>query len=129
MGLDMYLDGRKYIWQKYSEAECMEDGYPLKEKLLMLGYWRKHPNLHGFIVREFAEGQDNCEPILLSEDEMRKIIQAVKDKALPETTGFFFGKSDGSEDEETIEILEKAIAWAAVEEDGVTRYVEYCASW
>jgi hypothetical protein len=33
---------------------------------LEVGYWRKHAPLHNFIVRAFADGEDNCRPIDLS---------------------------------------------------------------
>lgn len=55
--------------------------------------------------------------------------EAIKAKSLPATSGFFFGQSDGSEDEESIKILEKAIAWLEHEEQGVYRSVYYEASW
>ena len=57
MGLDMYLEGRK---SRYDKQET-EDGFPLQTKVLELGYWRKHPNLHGYIVQEFADGVDECQ--------------------------------------------------------------------
>jgi hypothetical protein len=62
---------------------------------------------------------------------MRDIIQAIKEKRLPTTSGFFFGESDGSEDKESIEIFEKAIQWldSGEERAKVWRSVEYQASW
>ena len=132
MGLDMYLTGEKYLptnWDK-PEDNVTEDGFRLKSKELQLGYWRKHPNLHGYIVNTFAGGNDNpCQRIELSANSMRQIIEAVKNKDLPHTEGFFFGESDGSEDEETIEIFTKAIAWLETKEDNVWRSVFYTASW
>lgn len=89
MGLDMYL---------MDEATNTE-----------IGYWRKHPNLHGYIVNTFANGVDECQKIPLSEDDIKNIIQAVKTKSLPHTTGFFFGSSDGSEDKYTIDTFNKAL--------------------
>jgi hypothetical protein len=85
MGLDMYLVGNKSTSYK---AEVMEDGFPVMATQLKLGYWRKHPNLHGFIVQQFADGEDNCQEIYLSKDDLLKIIQAVKDDNLPYTEGF-----------------------------------------
>jgi hypothetical protein len=34
---------------------------------------------------------DECQPISLGADDIERIMQAVRDKALPHTTGFFFG--------------------------------------
>lgn len=110
MGLDMYLEGKTFNWQMDGKRP-MKDGFPVKGVTLELGYWRKHPDLHGYIVQNFADGVDDCKPIWLSADHIRQIIQAIKDKKLPKTEGFFFGESDGSEDAESIEIFEKALKW------------------
>jgi hypothetical protein len=131
MGLDMYLEGQKYFLKNWKEPEkdVVEDGYRVKRRVLELGYWRKHPDLHGYIVKAFADGVDECQEIDLGKDDLCEIINAVKEKRLPRTTGFFFGASDGSEDEETIEILTKAIAWLQSEPDDESRSVVYRASW
>ena len=131
MGLDMYLNGSKYLRQDFNNPDAVpkEDGFRLKEKRLELGYWRKHPNLHGYIVQTFADGVDECQIIDLTADQMQTIIEAVKNKALPKTEGFFFGESDGSEDEETIQIFEAAIKWLNEEPDNEWRSVFYQASW
>lgn len=139
MGLDMYLTGEKFLT---GQDTTTEDGYPVKERHLALGYWRKHPDLHGFIVREFANGEDDCQKIEIDQEGLRKILDAVKADALPHTEGFFFGSSGkpNSEDEEerkwyqkrkadTIEILAKALDWLQTEEKTVWRSVSYCASW
>ena len=132
MGLDMFLNGEKYLFGD-CEASSKEDGFEVKEKTLRLGYWRKHPNLHGFIVNEFANGVDECQRIDLSDDDIEKIIKAVKEKALPHTTGFFFGSSEWWDNEEklaeTIKQLEDALAWSKTEEKCVSRSVFYKASW
>ena len=94
MGLDMFL----YADKNGSEEE--------------VGYWRKHPNLHGFIVNNFAGGVDECQRIDLSLDDMTDIVEAVKNDDLPITTGFFFGYSDPDRDIETLEIFRKAIELA-----------------
>ena len=75
MGLDMYLYGE-------------ENGEQIE-----LGYWRKHPNLHGFIVQTFANALDDCQKIELSVKDLQTVYEAVNVEALPETEGFFFGKS------------------------------------
>lgn len=132
MGLDMYLRGRKVNHEKYN-AGAEEDGYPVVSTTttLDLGYWRKHPNLHGYIVQTFAKGVDDCKEIRLSPTDLRKIVKAVVESQLPETQGFFFGTTDGTENERDLEILKKAIDW--VETNGNdwmhTREVYYIASW
>lgn len=131
MGLDMYLEGRTFIptnWQ-HPEQDEHRDGFRVQGTILEIGYWRKHPNLHGFIVQTFANGVDECQEIELGKEQMEQIIAATKEKRLPHTEGFFFGQSDGSEDEETIHTFEKAIQWLEGQTDKEWRSVIYRASW
>lgn len=122
MGLDMYLTGRKSFWPSRNTAEDrQEDGFKVERLELELGYWRKHPNLHGYIVREFAGGVDECQEIALDAAQLTQLLAAVKEDKLPFTQGFFFGKSQPEDKPETIAILEKAIAWLEVSDsDPVT---------
>lgn len=130
MGLDMYLNGDKYLHALDARDNLPhEDGYRLESKTLRLGYWRKHPNLHGYIVNTFADGVDKCRQIDLSDDDIEKIIEAVARDDLPHTEGFFFGESDGSEKDETLRIFKAALEWLRTEEQGVWRSVSYRASW
>jgi len=133
MGLDMYLQGRKVNftdWEKPEGKRCpMMDGFEVQEHVLQLGYWRKHPNLHGAIVQMFADGKDECQDIYLDKEKLEKLIQAVKDNNLPETEGFFFGKSEDPNEQNTIEQLEGALKWLQTKEHNVSRSVVYRASW
>ena len=131
MGLDMYLDGDKYLALDFDNPDNTptEDGYRLTNRTLRLGYWRKHPNLHGYIVNTFADGIDQCQRIDLSENDIEKIIDAVARDDLPHTEGFFFGISDGSEREETLRIFRDALQWLRTTEPNVFRSVHYQASW
>ena len=144
MGLDMYLEGRKYLLSSRNDEVPTEDGFRLREKILELGYWRKEPNLHGYIVQTFADGKDDCQDIELFVEDLEKIREAVRNRQLIDTSGFFFGQSaDPNSDDpeerewaeqferETIEILDKAIAWVNdVKTDKTSmRCVVYRASW
>ena len=124
----MYLEGRTYRWQHRGE-QLERDGYRVKGETLALGYWRKHPNLHGYIVNTFAEGIDDCKEIWLNEEMIQKIIDAIRHKELPQTEGFFFGESDGSEDAESIRIFERAKCWLMTPDEKVGKDVYYQASW
>jgi len=128
MGLDMFLYGRKHLMG----GETEEDGFTVIEKKLGMGYWHKHPNLHGYIVETFADGVDECQEIHLNEDDLRNVIQAIKDKKLPDTEGFFFGVSSGTEEEDqhSITIFEKALAWLETPCNNTEyRSLSYQASW
>jgi hypothetical protein len=115
MGLDMYLTGRKFFWRNYDERdnERKEDGHIVESMDVRLGYWRKHPNLHGYMVKTFGKGNDDCKEIELTAEDLRQTIGAVKAKSLPATSGFFFGESDGSDEEvnEDLKILGEALTW------------------
>lgn len=109
MGLDMYLKG-------------MNDAGELVE----LGYWRKHPNLHGFIVETFAGGVDECQEIPLTVEDLSLILAATTKEILPETTGFFFGQSRPEHKEDTLQIFHEAVDWLSKDPK---RRVFYRASW
>ena len=130
MGLDMYLTGEKFYWTDWQHPEnnLKGDGFDVKQKMLRLGYW-KHPNLHGYIVKHFADGVDECQTINLDEDDLVQIMEAVKLDSLPDTEGFFFGKSDGSERDETLSTFQLALDWVKTKEPGVARSISYRASW
>jgi hypothetical protein len=120
MGLDMYLNVRKYVSKydykgqdrtevpefstlanmsgvdgltKYSEFAGIEISYPV-------AYWRKANAIHGWFVNECAGGVDECQPIYVPREklvELRDLCKsAIKQPAmagdiLPPTQGFFFG--------------------------------------
>jgi len=108
---------------------------PVRKTCYELGYWRKHPNLHGYIVRNFAEdGDDNCKPIWLTKDNLETLREAIKSDAIhdEQTTGFFFGESERDEDtkQRDIAIIDNAIKWLKEKERGKNwANVYYCAEW
>ena len=128
MGLDMYLTGEKYHCLD-PENNPMEDGFEVKSRTLRLGYWRKHPDLHGYIVANFAEGVDQCQRIELFSDRLVELIGSVEQDLLPKTSGFFFGCSCPEDKAPTLEILRKALAWLDEYEPGVLKSVYCQASW
>jgi len=130
MGLDMFMHGRKF-YRSSGNKRVQEDGFDVIQKDLDIGYWRKHPNLHGFIVREFANDEDHCQEIELDKDCLSKIMTAVGDQLLPHTEGFFFGTSQTDEGQiiEDLAILQGALNWLNKPEEGVWKTVIYRASW
>jgi hypothetical protein len=103
MGLDMYA----YVAQKASQQnEFYETGSfdekigeyvnPNVSKPRELAYWRKHPNLHGWMER-LAERKNlkynsfNGIELELTWDDLEELERAVKKRQLPATQGFFFG--------------------------------------
>jgi hypothetical protein len=123
MGLDMYLTGERYFHSRAgTKHELVEERY-------RLGYWRKHPNLHGYLVETFADGKDDCREVSLFKDDLLQILTAIEAEELPHTEGFFFGYSDGSEKEEDIAIFTDALAWLETADKDAWRSVIYQASW
>jgi hypothetical protein len=67
-------------------------------------YWRKHPNLHGWMEELYREkgGESdtfNCTPVVLTTEDLDNLEAAIKGGELPNTNGFFFGESEGDEEE------------------------------
>ena len=130
MGLDMYLEGTKFK-REYPGPRPTEDGYGISSVALELAYWRKHPDLHGYIVQNFNDGFDDCSPIDLDADRLRQIAAAVRARRLPHTTGFFFGSSGDTPEyvEDTALAFDRAAQWLETEDDTSWRDVAYRASW
>ena len=146
MGLDMYLVGHHYntAYRDDIPRPMLDDKYHIESMTIDLGYWRKHADLHGYIVDTFAKGVDNCMEIELSEESLDKIILAIQnDKLKKDHSGFFFGNSTDNgyynekEKERAISIFQKAKTFlqegAKMLEDSNLymnpRYVSYRASW
>ena len=130
MGLDMYLSGSQYFWN----PKWHVDDKPVKQAEVEIGYWRKHPNLHGYIVDTFAKGVDECQRIELTIGDVDKILLAINDGTLPHTEGFFFGKSDLTDDQKAYDrsIFEEARKWLDADpkiHGFSTRSIIYQASW
>tara|TARA_R110000796_G_scaffold39992_6_gene99274 strand:- start:969 stop:1403 length:435 start_codon:yes stop_codon:yes gene_type:complete len=121
MGLDMYLNSRVYhSGITYDENKKMRvreletvEGFKKKATELEIAYWRKHPNLHGYIVNTFNKGVDNCRPIELTPKHLDQIADAIEKNELPYTNGSFFGSSEDHEEgkKENIKIFRDASTW------------------
>lgn len=124
MGLDMYV----FITNK---APATPVDFPEPELVAQLHYWRKHPNLHGWMQVLYGEkgGSNpdfNCAPVVLDNADFDRLEADIGKGRLPGTEGFFFGHSDGGECEraDDLEFVKKARAVIAM---GLT--VFYIANW
>ena len=108
MGLDMYA----VVIEPNPKRPATD--FKIDEGAEDLHYWRKHPNLHGFMQELYeqkgGEKEFNCNPVLLEESDLDALEKAIRQSELPDTTGFFFGESDGSEKADDLEFIEKARA-------------------
>jgi len=98
MGLDMYLRGNHYNSDRNRDGKVyrskLDNQFEIYSYEVDLGYWRKHADLHGYIVNTFANGIDKCQEIDLCEEDLDKIIMAIRhDKLVKDHSGFFFGNS------------------------------------
>ena len=82
MGLDMYA----YTADKAGLGDGRE-----------LAYWRKHPNLHGWMEqlaksKNLEYGSFNGVELELTWEDLAALEQAIQHRQLPQTEGFFFGR-------------------------------------
>tara|TARA_R110000868_G_scaffold4165_1_gene25808 strand:+ start:4852 stop:5235 length:384 start_codon:yes stop_codon:yes gene_type:complete len=112
MGLDMFAYRTK---QKLGKDVNFENEEIDEDQLVKLQSWRKHPNLHGYFESVFlgkgGTGEFNCQPVVLTEDDLHKLAASLIDEDLPETSGFFFGQSDRSneQNQEDLEFVKSAL--------------------
>ena len=89
MGLDQYATARR------GEAKTDDEGYTYYEDSMELAYWRKHPNLQGWMEDLYHEkgGEEefNCVDLELTLEDLDALEESLDEEALPETAGFFFG--------------------------------------
>ncbi len=112
MGLDMYAyvairEGQQHDY--YEGSEWDEDSGEFVNKKINkpreIAYWRKHPNLHGWMEQlwvakgrpGFDESSADRDPMFngiemeLTAEDLDDLERAVTHGQLPSTTGFFFG--------------------------------------
>jgi hypothetical protein len=105
MGLDMYLNAKRFLWSSEGEmAEKVAELFPeiggrrVKEVIVEAMYWRKANAIHKWFVDNVQDGTDDCGNYYVGRDkleELRQLILEALDKKdaslLPPQAGFFFG--------------------------------------
>ena len=114
MGLDMYayVAAKAGQQQEYWEQDADANGVAKPREI---AYWRKHPNLHGWMQRLWEsqgnKGDFNGDELELTWADLDALEQAVTHGQLPGTTGFFFGEdSDNRYRESDLEFVRNARA-------------------
>ena len=107
MGLDQYATARK------GESSVDDEGFTCYEDSMELAYWRKHPNLQGYMQQLWHEkgndGEFNCVDLELTLKDLDALEDALDSKELPQTSGFFFGSnSDDHYEEQDREFIAQA---------------------
>lgn len=106
----------------------------------VLAYWRKHPNLQGWMENlwhnkgcpgrpeepnSLGMSDFNCIPVELDHSDLDDLENAIDNNKLPSTVGFFFGSdSDDHYKEQNLEFIRKA---REALDAGLT--VEYSSWW
>ena len=109
MGLDMYAQRMKFTPTK--EVDFTDELYGKDKdgeidygnsivKMEEVAYWRKHPDLHGWMENLYREkgGREksfNGDPVVLTLADLDRLEDDILEVNLPKTTGFFFGESGG----------------------------------
>ena len=93
-----------------------------------VAYWRKHPDLHGWMQELYEEkgGEDksfNGDPVVLTLADLDRLEDDILKENLPKTSGFFFGESGGM----SLKDLEFVLDARKVIQEGDTIY--YDSSW
>lgn len=148
MGLDMYLNAKRYLWTFPEDGEDAVAAKAIAELLGLTGkrvkqveaeamYWRKANAIHKWFVDNVQEGTDDCGNYAVSKEQLEElrelILQAIETKnssLLPPTSGFFFG-SDKVDDYYWDDLSTTASGIAKMLEDFPSEQweYEYHSSW
>jgi hypothetical protein len=121
VGLDQYAFSiRPYDWDG-KEVDFKVDSDDTGIQTHEVHYWRKHPNLHGWMEALYwargGEGIDgifgkafNCRTLRLTAEDLDALEKAILADELPPTSGFFFGETDGTEKDDDLHFVESARA-------------------
>ena len=128
MGLDQYAFARKgepieatedYTYEDFDgNRHVKQRTYVSYEEEHEVAYWRKHPNLQGWMENLWrekgGEGEFNCVDVELTAADLEKLEQDIDYGDLPETEGFFFGNpSDDRYREGDLEFIREARQYLA----------------
>mgnify|MGYP007049617583 CR=1 FL=1 len=135
MGLDMYLNAKRYLWSWNDESEDktiakgiqtvanIPDDFEVQEIKIKAGYWRKANQIHKWFVENVQSGTDDCGYYDVSRQDLidlkeicNKVIanKELAPTTLPTESGFFFGATEYddwyyNDLSETVEMLDKAL--------------------
>ena len=117
MGLDMYafsVPADQPINVPSTDPDYEFDRNPEAEEIK---YWRKNNALHGWMARlaedrlGLSDWDFNCEPLQLTEGDLKNLAADIKAGKLKPTEGFFFGSLVYSKEakKEDLEFVETAL--------------------
>lgn len=146
MGLDMYLEAKRYLWESRAEdkqiaekiAGLLGTSKRVTEITARAAYWRKANQVHQWFVDNVQDGEDNCAEYSVSREGLAELVELCKkvladrnqaEQLLPAQSGFFFGSTEYDQYyfgdlQETINQIE-----AALDEFGDGWNFHYQSSW
>lgn len=108
MGLDMYLNAKRFIW--FNEEDLSETvarvfpelkGRKVKEVIVEAMYWRKANAIHKWFVDNVQNGEDDCGAYFVSREDLERlrdlileVLESRDASKLPPQSGFFFGSTE-----------------------------------
>jgi len=120
------VDFNDEIYGKDQDGEIDYENQIVKTE--EVAYWRKHPDLHGWMEKLYREkgGREksfNGDPVMLTLADLDRLEDDILGVNLPKTSGFFFGESGGI----SLKDLEFVLDARKVIQEGDTIY--YDSSW
>lgn len=147
MGLDMYLNAKRFLWHNEEDViNQVSEAFPelgsakVKQVTAEVGYWRKSNQIHKWFVDNVQNGVDDCGDYEVSYEKLEELLELINkvlsekgkaDSLLPTQGGFFFGDTKYDDyyfDDLTYtkELLEKLVS---NKESMRGWYFEYHSSW
>ena len=104
MGLDMYA------FSTNAKPKTDVDFETKNFKPEEVFYWRKHPNLHGWMqsiydVKGGTSPDFNGDCVVLDTFDLDALEADIREGNLPDTSGFFFGESSNGDEENENDLL------------------------
>jgi len=111
MGLDMYLNAKRYLWRIKEEEQAIaqkigdtvnSNGMRVKEVACEAMYWRKANAIHYWFVQNIQNGDDDCREYYVPRAKLEALVgvcvevlanPSKADDLLRPAEGFFFGSS------------------------------------
>lgn len=141
MGLDMYLEARKYVDGEEDSERLEVHGMRVRTLVYEAMYWRKANAIHRWFVENVQDNKDDCGYYYVSREQLKELLTACQkvltyptmaQELLPTRDGFFFGSTDYDVDylddlKQTAEGLTKILDWYT--DDDWSWVFYYHSSW
>ena len=124
MGLDMYAFSTKA--KPKTDVDFENKNFKPDE----VAYWRKHPNLHGWMQNLYdmkggTSSDFNGDCVVLDSEDLDNLEADIREGNLPDTSGFFFGESSNGDEENENDLLFVTKAREAISEGKTVYYTSW----